>query len=201
MDRKCGCTGWIFVCYHVEIEESFSILTTVCFHNTFIDTSSRTWVDYSSILAVVSFKKSCCHLGVHKDVEDLWIIVWCKLLNCLSQLASRPFILERLLSHSWPTNSISVNNNLLRLNTLILRNKLIKRFLHKYGEDLLPVFSYCFFLLVLCHAVSNLLFVEVLISNLAVVLSQISRVACGHSDNGPGAHIVDVNTNYHRRSL
>lgn len=169
MDWKSSRCLWIVVRDHEEIE----VVLSIFFNDTLINKSTRSWING---VAVLFLKKSGRDLLVNKDVENFWIVPWCKLFNSLSELSTWTFFSQSLLSHGWTTNAISINDNLFWLITFVLLDIVIKGLFHEVLEDNCSV-SADLFLLVIFGDVTAIslctdhVFMEVLVVNLAEVLS------------------------------
>jgi hypothetical protein len=164
-----GCGDGVLICDHVEVERVSSIL----FDDGFVNYCAGARI-YNITIGL--FEESRGYFPVHEYVEHFRVVSRCEPFDGLAKRSSWSFEFEAFLGKGWPTDAISVHDDLLWLLALVLLNVVLEGRLHELGQDVCSIFAVALLLLGFRLGCLGLLRIKGLICYCAIVLGQILTV-------------------------
>ena len=127
VDRQgCG-FWWVVICNQEKVKDLIMLLS----NNLVINHSACRWVNHRSIY---SFEEAGRRFLVDKNEEQSWLITWLERLNCLNKLPIWSFEPQTMLLHGRISNSVPINDYLLRNLTIVFHMEVFESFNDKLLE-------------------------------------------------------------------
>lgn len=165
-------------------------------HNLVINHGAWRRVDHRSIY---SFEEAGRNFLVDKNEEQSWLITWLERLNCFTKLPIWSFEPQTMLLHGRTSNSVPINDYLLRNLTIVFPMEVFESFNDKLLELIGSILAEPWLLLWLWLIYQ--IFLNCLCSKLVEVLSCIRIRGGWHPNNRCSTALHDIQSNEHSVQL